>query len=57
MEMAKQWRDGVNRLGGDITLVGAQIGIRYHRHFIMSELWSDRGRVSGESEESTSIIT
>jgi pimeloyl-ACP methyl ester carboxylesterase len=38
-EMAKKWRDVVNRNGGDVTLVHLpEIGIRGNTHFPMSDL-------------------
>ena len=38
-EMAKRWRDAVNRHGGDVTLVHLpEIGIRGNTHFPMSDL-------------------
>lgn len=38
-EMAKRWRDAVNRRGGDVTLVHLpEIGIRGNTHFPMSDL-------------------
>ena len=38
-EMAKRWRDVVNRHGGDVTLVHLpEIGIRGNTHFPMSDL-------------------
>jgi len=38
-EMAKKWRDIVNRHGGDVTLVHLpDIGIRGNTHFPMSDL-------------------
>jgi hypothetical protein len=37
-EMAKRWRDVVNRRGGDVTLVHLpEIGIRGNTHFLMSD--------------------
>jgi pimeloyl-ACP methyl ester carboxylesterase len=39
LEMAKQWRDAVNRHGGDVTLVHLpEIGIRGNTHFPFSDL-------------------
>ena len=39
LEMAKMWRDVVNRHGGDVTLVHLpEIGIRGNTHFLMSDL-------------------
>jgi hypothetical protein len=38
-EMAKRWRDIVNRHGGDVTVVHLpEIGIRGNTHFPMSDL-------------------
>ena len=38
-EMAKRWRDVVNRHGGDVTVVHLpEIGIRGNTHFPMSDL-------------------
>jgi quercetin dioxygenase-like cupin family protein len=38
-EVAKRWRDAVNKRGGDVTLVHLpQIGIRGNTHFPMSDL-------------------
>ncbi|MGL4369359.1 MAG: alpha/beta hydrolase, partial [Spirochaetota bacterium] len=37
LDVAKQWRDAVNRHGGDVTVVHLpEIGIRGNTHFIMS---------------------
>ena len=37
--MARQWRDAVNKRGGDVTLVELPaIGIRGNTHFPMSDL-------------------
>ncbi len=37
--VARQWRDAVNRHGGDVTLVELpSIGIRGNTHFPMSDL-------------------
>ena len=39
LEMARHWRDAVNRRGGDVTLVHLpEIGIRGNTHFPMSDL-------------------
>ena len=39
LEMAKTWRDVVNRHGGDVTIVHLpEIGIRGNTHFLMSDL-------------------
>ncbi|SHM21394.1 alpha/beta fold hydrolase [Rhodanobacter sp. OK091] len=39
LQMARQWRDTVNRHGGDVTLVHLpDIGIRGNTHFIFSDL-------------------
>jgi hypothetical protein len=39
LEVAKTWRDVVNRHGGDVTLVHLpEIGIRGNTHFLMSDL-------------------
>src|SRR5437667_12567733 len=39
LEMARRWRDVVNRRGGDVTLVHLpEIGIRGNTHFPMSDL-------------------
>ena len=39
MEMARKWRDVVNRHGGDVTVVHLpEIGIRGNTHFPMSDL-------------------
>lgn len=39
LEVAKQWRDVVNRHGGDVTLVHLpKIGIHGNTHFLMSDL-------------------
>lgn len=39
MEMAKKWRDTVNRYGGDVTVVHLpEIGIRGNTHFPFSDL-------------------
>jgi quercetin dioxygenase-like cupin family protein len=38
-EMAKKWRDAVNKRGGDVTLVHLpEIGVRGNTHFPMSDL-------------------
>ena len=38
-EIARRWRDAVNRHGGDVTLVELpSIGIRGNTHFPMSDL-------------------
>jgi pimeloyl-ACP methyl ester carboxylesterase len=38
LEMARKWRDAVNRHGGDVTLVHLpDIGIRGNTHFLMSD--------------------
>ncbi|HVT94208.1 MAG TPA: alpha/beta fold hydrolase [Bryobacteraceae bacterium] len=38
LEMARRWRDTVNRRGGDVTLVHLpEIGIRGNTHFLMSD--------------------
>jgi hypothetical protein len=38
LEMARRWRDVVNRRGGDVTLVHLpEIGIRGNTHFLMSD--------------------
>ena len=38
LEMARKWRDVVNRRGGDVTLVHLpEIGIRGNTHFLMSD--------------------
>jgi hypothetical protein len=38
LEMARKWRDVVNRRGGDVTLVHLpEIGIRGNTHFAMSD--------------------
>ena len=38
-EVAKVWRDVVNRHGGDVTIVHLpEIGIRGNTHFLMSDL-------------------
>jgi hypothetical protein len=38
-EMAKRWRDVVNRHGGDVTVVHLpEIGIRGNTHFPMSDM-------------------
>jgi hypothetical protein len=39
LEMARKWRDVVNRHGGDVTLVHLpEIGIHGNTHFLMSDL-------------------
>jgi hypothetical protein len=39
LTMARQWRDAVNRHGGDVTLIHLpEIGIRGNTHFPMSDL-------------------
>jgi pimeloyl-ACP methyl ester carboxylesterase len=39
LEMARKWRDAVNRHGGDVTVVHLpEIGIRGNTHFPMSDL-------------------
>jgi hypothetical protein len=39
LEMAKLWRDAVNRHGGDVTLVHLpEIGIKGNTHFPFSDL-------------------
>ncbi len=39
LEMARKWRDAVNRHGGDVTLVHfPEVGIRGNTHFPMSDL-------------------
>ncbi|MFC4761941.1 alpha/beta hydrolase [Dyella koreensis] len=39
LQMARQWRDAVNKHGGDVTLVHLpDIGIRGNTHFIFSDL-------------------
>jgi pimeloyl-ACP methyl ester carboxylesterase len=39
LDMAKLWRDAVNRRGGDVTLVSLpELGIRGNTHFPMSDL-------------------
>ena len=39
LEMARRWRDVVNKHGGDVTLVHLpEIGIKGNTHFIMSDL-------------------
>ncbi len=39
LEMARAWRDAVNRQGGDVTLVHLpDIGIRGNSHFLFSDL-------------------
>jgi hypothetical protein len=39
LEMAKRWRDAVNKQGGNVTLVHLpEIGIRGNTHFPMSDL-------------------
>ena len=39
LAMAKQWRDAVNRRGGDVTLVHLpEQGVRGNTHFPMSDL-------------------
>jgi len=39
LEVAKAWRDTVNRHGGDVTLVHLpEIGVRGNTHFLMSDL-------------------
>jgi Alpha/beta hydrolase family len=38
-EVARRWRDAVNKYGGDVTLVELpKIGIRGNTHFVMSDL-------------------
>lgn len=38
LEMARKWRDVVNRRGGDVTLVHLpEVGIRDNTHFLMSD--------------------
>jgi len=40
-EVARRWRDAVNRHGGDVTLVELPaIGIRGNTHFPMSDLYN-----------------
>ena len=49
-EMAKRWRDVVNRHGGDVTLVHLpEIGIRGNTHFPMSDLTTSKLRISCRS--------
>jgi hypothetical protein len=39
LEMARLWRDAVNRRGGDVTVVHLpQVGIRGNTHFPFSDL-------------------
>jgi hypothetical protein len=39
LQMARQWRDAVNRHGGDVTLVHLpEVGIKGNTHFPMSDL-------------------
>ena len=39
LEMARRWRDVVNRRGGDVTLVHLpEIGIRGNTRFVMSDM-------------------
>ena len=39
LEMARKWRDTVNRHGGDVTVMHLpEIGIRGNTHFPMSDL-------------------
>jgi len=39
LQMARLWRDNVNRHGGDVTLVHLpEIGIKGNTHFAMSDL-------------------
>lgn len=43
LEVSKQWRDVVNRHGGDVTVVHLpEIGIHGNTHFIMSDMNNDR---------------
>jgi hypothetical protein len=49
-EMAKRWRDVVNRHGGDVTVVHLpEIRIRGNTHFPMSDLNTSRLRVNCRS--------
>ena len=39
LEMARLWRDAVNKHGGSVTLVHLpEIGVRGNTHFLMSDL-------------------
>ena len=39
LDMARLWRDAVNRRGGDVTLVSLpELGVRGNTHFQMSDL-------------------
>jgi hypothetical protein len=39
LEMARLWRDAVNRLGGDVTVIHLpEIGIKGNTHFPFSDL-------------------
>lgn len=39
LEMARRWRDAVNRYGGDVTVVHLpETGIRSNTHFPFSDL-------------------
>jgi len=43
LEMARAWRDAVNRQGGDVTLIHLpDLGIRGNSHFLFSDLNNDQ---------------